>query len=131
MMQDKLMKFLTGIIVGLLIGLIFLMFSAAVIEVNGKIVGFGCLEAILEAVMIIDLDRPVIERFETLRQLVDAAKWIVKDRGFERFYMFPSDSSFKDILVNRLGMDTCSEILTCEVPNSADVKDDEVSKDGK
>jgi hypothetical protein len=90
--------------------------SAAVVEVNGKIVGFGCLEAILEAVMIIDLDRSIIERVETLRQLLDAAKFITTDKGFERFYMFPSDESFKDMLINRFKMDTCSQILTCEVP---------------
>ena len=69
--------------------------SAAVIEDNdGKIVGFGCLEAILEAVMIIDGSLSMKDRGEVLRQLIDAAKFITDKNGFDRFYIFPSDEHF-------------------------------------
>jgi len=90
--------------------------SAAVMEANdGRIVGFGCLEAILEAVMIIDMDLSVAERIEVLRQLLNAAEFICRDKGFERFYMFPSDEIFADVLVNRFGMSKCSQILNREL----------------
>jgi len=89
--------------------------SAAVIERDGKIVGFGAIEAILEAVMIIDLDLDVKERAEILRQLLDAAKFITRDKGFERFYIFPSDDIFKQVLVNKFNMNPCSPLLACEL----------------
>ena len=104
--------------------------SAAVMESNdGKIVGFGCLEAILEAVMIIDMDLRVAERIEVLRQLLDAAKFITRDKGFDRFYTFPSNEIFMDFLIRRYNMNQCSALLTCELDNVAN-KEDEVKKDG-
>jgi N-acetylglutamate synthase-like GNAT family acetyltransferase len=96
--------------------------SAAVMEHDGKIVGFGALEAILEAVMIIDLDLGVNERVEILRQLLDAARFITRDKGFERFYMFPSDEIFADVLVNRFGMSKCGPILNCELDEKEEGK---------
>ena len=101
--------------------------SAAVMESSdGKIVGFGALEAILEAVMIIDIDNlSVLERLEVLRQLLAAAELICKTKGFERFYMFPSDEIFKNALINRFGMNPCSPLLSCELDRN------EVKKDGK
>jgi hypothetical protein len=90
--------------------------SAAVIEDEGKVIGFGCIEIIAEAVMILDTDRSVQDRAEMLDQLLNVAKFIARERTFERFYMFPSDEKFIDILVNHFDMTKCSPILSCELP---------------
>ena len=89
--------------------------SAAVIEHEGKVIGFGCIEIIAEAVMILDMDRSVQDRAEMLEQLIEVAKFIARDRTFERFYMFPSDDNFKQALINRFGMTNCSPLMSCEL----------------
>lgn len=89
--------------------------TAAVVLSDDVIIGFGCLEFIAEAVMIIDTDRRPADRITALKELINTAKFTIKDRPFDRFYIFPSDTKFEKILQKHFHMDKCTSILCCEV----------------
>jgi hypothetical protein len=100
--------------------------SAAVIEDDGKVIAFGCLELMVEAVMIVDTDAPVDKRVEALTQLIETAKFVARDKTFERFYVFPSDSHFLGILMKHFEFKNSSPILSCELSVSDSRQEKEV-----
>jgi len=89
--------------------------SSAIVELDGKIVGYGALETILEAMIIIDMDKSIDDRIAILNELIGAAKFISKDRKFKRFYMFPSGTQYQNFLKNRYDFKVCSTIMSCEL----------------
>jgi len=85
--------------------------GAAIIEIDGKIVGFGCLEVILEAVMIMDTDRPMRDRITVLKELFNVAEFKALDEGFDKYYMFPSDSNYTNLMIKHFKFEKCEQLL--------------------
>jgi hypothetical protein len=93
-----------------------LVIGAAVVEnEDGKIIGFGCLEIILEATMIMDTDIAVKERIDALRALIETGQFAALSKKFERFYVFPSDLHFAEILRKHFKFNNCAPIMCCEL----------------
>lgn len=89
--------------------------SGAVVEIDNKIVGYGAIEIIAEGMMILDTDRSNRERVAILNELIASAMFIANHKDFKRFYIFPSDSSFMNILIKHYNFEKCSPILVCEL----------------
>lgn len=77
-------------------------FSPVLAE-NGDIRGFGWLEFIVEATILLDLDGPQRYKFEALRDLIDYGCQAAKRAGFDQLHAFPKDWKFMDILIKHYG----------------------------
>ena len=72
---------------------------AGVVEEDNKIIGYGALENIVQATMILDLGARTKSKHEVLTKLVDAAKIVSLINGYDSVYVTPSDDKFKEILI--------------------------------
>lgn len=89
--------------------------SAAVVELDGKIIGSGFIEMIPEITIIIDTDISVRSRYRMLKELLETAKFVGREKNLERFYMFPSSTPYMEELIKHFNFKQCSPILVCEL----------------
>lgn len=77
-------------------------FSPVLAE-NGVIRGFGWLDMIVEATVMLDLEGPQRYKFEALRDLINYGCQAAKSVGFDQLHVFPEDRKFMEILVKHFG----------------------------
>lgn len=86
--------------------------DAAIVEIDNKIAGFGCLEMMIEAVMIMDTDLTLRKRITVLKELFQVAKFRALDGGFTKYYMFPSDTNYMNLMIKHFKFEKCEPLLS-------------------
>ena len=89
--------------------------SSCVVEKDGKIVGYGCLEKILEGVMILDLSLNLRDKIEAVGHIISSGKIAARLNGYERYYSFPSPNTFARLLEKHFEFKECDKIYHLEV----------------
>lgn len=75
--------------------------SIYVIVQDDKIVGFGAVQPIFEAVIVLDQNRSVDERLIALDMLESRAEFELKTQGIRHLHAFVQDELFGNLLKNR------------------------------
>lgn len=75
---------------------------AHVVAENGKILGFGWLDLIVEANVILDQETSPRYKFEALKKIISHGESVSKKQGFSQMHVFPKDNKFSTILKKHL-----------------------------
>lgn len=90
--------------------------TKGVIEKDGRVIAFGMVRAMSEAIMVLDLDEPTKTRVEALRKLLENAIFDSASSGFDSIHVFVQDNSFAEILKRHHGFQVCAgEALVREI----------------
>lgn len=78
--------------------------SAYVVENNdGEVVGFGAVQPIYEAVVILDPSKSLPDRVEAIGMLQDIAELELRHEGVHQIHAFVQNNTFGNFLKRRLG----------------------------
>jgi len=98
-------------------------FGRVVAVQDERILGFGWLEHIVEATVILDLSARPRDKFDAMRQIISYGEGITKANGFDQMHVFPKDDRFTSILKKHLNF---SDITgDCLVKNLESVRGQE------
>jgi hypothetical protein len=83
--------------------------TSAVVENDGKVVGFGLVKVLAEAIMVLDLDVSVPDRLTAMQMLMDEAIRACKDYGIEQLHVFVKDERLSRLLQNKYAFSKVSD----------------------
>lgn len=90
-----------------------------VVADNGKIVGFGWLQVIVEANVILDQNVSDRVKFEALKQIIENGKQVAVSNNFDQLHVFTKEDKFSNILQKHLNFKESHKclILNLDKPN--------------
>lgn len=80
-----------------------LLSSVYVVVHNGEIIGFGAVQPIFEAVIVLDQNKPVEERVQALDLLEQIAETELSSQEVNQIHAFVQSRIFENLLKNRFG----------------------------
>jgi hypothetical protein len=83
----------------------------AIIEHEDKIIGFGCLQTLIEAQIIIDNQIPKRLQIHAIRNLFDTAQAVARIKGYNDIYAFPDTTPYSEILKKHFKFRSTGEFL--------------------
>lgn len=75
---------------------------AQVVAEDGGILGFGWLDLVVEANIILDLEARPRDKFSALRGIVEYGENVSRRAGFNQMHVFPKDEKFSAVLKKHL-----------------------------
>ena len=75
----------------------------AVVEKDGKVIGFGVVKIYAEAIAVLDLAESKADRFEALQMLLAEAFRACEEEKIPQLHVYVQDSNFQRILEKRFG----------------------------
>lgn len=75
---------------------------AHVLAEDKKILGFGWLDLIVEANVILDLNARDRDKFAAFKGILSYGEQVAKSHGFKQMHVFPKDAKFSHILKKHL-----------------------------
>lgn len=90
--------------------------TKGVVEKDGRVVAFGMVQALSEAIMVLDLDESTRTKIESLSLLMENAIFDSASQGFDAVHVFVQDKSFAEILKRHHKFQVCAgEALVREI----------------
>jgi hypothetical protein len=92
--------------------------SMAVVENDeGEIIALGAIQLILEAILVLDNDRPKREQVMALKELDRAATFTASLNDYSEYYAFPDSSLYSNILQKHFNFEEAEPILIKRINN--------------
>jgi hypothetical protein len=77
--------------------------TSAVVEKDGKIIGFGVVKIYAEVITVLALDESKADRFEALQLLMSEAERACAETGIDQVHGYVQDHLFQRVLEKRFG----------------------------
>jgi len=77
--------------------------TSAVIEIDGQVVGFGVVKVYAEAIAVLDLSKPKLERIDALESLLHEAFRGCDEAGINQLHVYVQDPMMQRLLCKRFG----------------------------
>lgn len=82
--------------------------TKGIVERDDRVVAFGMVRTIAEAIMVLDLDEPTKTKVRSLTYLLEGALFDAAASGFDSLHVFVQDKSFAEILKRHHGFQVCA-----------------------
>lgn len=83
--------------------------TSAVIVNEGEVVGFGVVKILAEATMVLDIDKPKVDRIVAMQKLMDEAIRGCNESGIEQMHVFVKNPLLVRLLQRKFGFKVISD----------------------